>query len=175
MKAICSTAEAQIYVGTYKKYNEGSLFGKWMRLADYSDKAEFYKACRELHKDEDDPEFMFQDYEYIPEGMVGESWVSEKVWDLMDIDDEDAEIATHYCSAVGIDPNDYEDIQDLVDEAKEKFVGQFDSLADLGQYFEECLGEIPSHLYNYIDWEAYGRDINYDLYSDDDFYFDTNR
>lgn len=60
--------EAQIYVGTYAKYNEGSLFGKWMQLSDYSDLDEFIEACKELHKDEEDPEFMFQDWEEIPEG-----------------------------------------------------------------------------------------------------------
>ncbi len=58
-------SEARIYVGTYAKYNEGSIFGKWLDLSDYSDKDEFYETCRELHKDEEDPELMFQDWEYI--------------------------------------------------------------------------------------------------------------
>ena len=62
--------EAKICVGTYKKYNEGSLFGKWLTLSDYSDKKEFYEACKELHSDEEDAEFMFQDWEYIPKGLI---------------------------------------------------------------------------------------------------------
>ena len=62
----------------YRKYNEGSLYGKWLSLSDYADKEEFYKACAELHKDERDPEFMFQDYENIPDSLVGECWISEK-------------------------------------------------------------------------------------------------
>ena len=45
-------SEARVYVGTYNKYNNGSLFGKWLDLSDYSDKDEFMEACRELHKDE---------------------------------------------------------------------------------------------------------------------------
>ena len=56
-------SEASVYVGTYGKYNNGSLFGAWLDLSDYADKEEFYEACRELHKDEEDAEFMFQDYE----------------------------------------------------------------------------------------------------------------
>ena len=56
-------SEARIYVGTYAKYNEGSIFGKWMDLSDYSGSEEFYDACRELHSDEEDPEMMFQDWE----------------------------------------------------------------------------------------------------------------
>ena len=41
-----------VYVGTYNKYNNGSLFGKWLDLSDYPDKDEFLEACRELHEDE---------------------------------------------------------------------------------------------------------------------------
>ena len=59
---------ASVYVGTYAKYNNGSLFGAWLNLSDYSDKEEFYEACRELHKDEEDAEYMFQDWENVPEG-----------------------------------------------------------------------------------------------------------
>ena len=53
--------EAKVYVGTYAKYNKGSLYGKWLDLSDYEDRDEFYEACRQLHKDESNPEFMFQD------------------------------------------------------------------------------------------------------------------
>ena len=66
-------SEASVYVGTYGKYNNGSLFGAWLDLSDYADKEEFYEACRELHKDEEDAEFMFQDYENIPENLISES------------------------------------------------------------------------------------------------------
>ena len=55
--------QAKVYVGTYAKYNNGSLSGAWLDRSDYSDKEEFYEACRELHKDEEDAEYMFQDYE----------------------------------------------------------------------------------------------------------------
>ena len=83
-------SEARIYVGTYAKYNEGSIEGKWLDLSDYSDKEEFYEACRELHKDEHDPELMFQDWEYIPSGLIGESWLSDNIFKIIEtIDDMD--------------------------------------------------------------------------------------
>lgn len=56
-----SLSEARIYVGTYAKYNDGSIEGKWFDLSDFSDKDEFYEACKELHADEEDPEYMFYD------------------------------------------------------------------------------------------------------------------
>ena len=37
-------SEARVYVGTYGKYNNGSLFGAWLDLSDYSDKEDFYEA-----------------------------------------------------------------------------------------------------------------------------------
>ncbi|WP_042938607.1 antirestriction protein ArdA, partial [Klebsiella pneumoniae] len=64
-----------VYVGTYHQYNGGSIFGKWFDLTDFDDKDEFYDACRALHAAEDDPEFMFQDWEGIPSQFASESSV----------------------------------------------------------------------------------------------------
>lgn len=44
MEAV-TLSEARVYVGTYNKYNNGSLFGKWLDLSDYSDKDEFWKRA----------------------------------------------------------------------------------------------------------------------------------
>ncbi len=54
--------ENKIYVGTYHKYNNGSIAGAWIDLENLSEE-EFYSKCKELHKDETDPEFMYQDFE----------------------------------------------------------------------------------------------------------------
>lgn len=166
--------DASIYVGTYAKYNDGSLFGKWMKLSDYADKDEFYRACAELHKDEADPEFMFQDWEYIPDGLIGESWVSSLVWGLMEQDEDDLEIACHYLSACSVKLEDYENADDLIAEAKEKFVGYYNSLEDLGIAEAEYLN-IPDYIERYFDYEAFGCDCAYDYYEDDGYYFDTSR
>lgn len=71
-----------VYVGTYHKYNCGSIAGKWLRLADYASKDEFLKACRAVHGDEADPELMFQGYEGIPSWMIGESFIDAEIWNL---------------------------------------------------------------------------------------------
>ena len=64
--------QISLYVGTYAKYNDGSIFGKWLNLSDYSDSSEFFEACKELHKDEEDPEYMFQDHENVPSHLYSE-------------------------------------------------------------------------------------------------------
>ena len=51
MNDIKNKIEPSIYVGTYEKYNNGSIAGKWLKLNDYEDISAFYKACTELHKD----------------------------------------------------------------------------------------------------------------------------
>lgn len=68
---------AKCYVGTYGKYNGGSLFGKWLDLSDYPTYQDFLKACKELHKNEHDPEFMIQDWEGLPDGFSPVEWIGE--------------------------------------------------------------------------------------------------
>jgi len=85
--------QTRVYVGTYSKYNDGNLFGKWLTLSDYLDKDDYYDACEELHDDEEDPVFMFHDYEapdYLKVFII-ESGIDHDLWDvaeaLEDIDD----------------------------------------------------------------------------------------
>jgi len=92
----------KVYVGTYGKYNAGNLFGKWLDLSDYMDHDEFIDAARELHNDENDPELMFQDYEAHEayEGLISESYIDPKIWDIMDYMENEEPIALHneFCS-----------------------------------------------------------------------------
>ena len=59
-------AQPAVYVGTFAKYNNGSLSGAWLDVAAYNDGAEFSAACLALHADEPDPEIMFQEYQGFP-------------------------------------------------------------------------------------------------------------
>jgi antirestriction protein len=68
-----------VYVGTYHKYNCGSIEGRWLCLNDFLDEDQFLSACKELHKDEEDPELMYQDYEG-PKAFYSESRLDSKVW-----------------------------------------------------------------------------------------------
>ena len=67
MERISKTPKA--YIGTYAKYNNGSLDGAWMDLTKFASYDDFLSACYKLHKDEPDPELMCQDTEYMPEGI----------------------------------------------------------------------------------------------------------
>ena len=69
-----------MYVGTYGKYNSGSLRGAWLDITKFADYDEFLAVCRYLHRDEADPEFMFQDFENFPREWYSESGISEEVF-----------------------------------------------------------------------------------------------
>ena len=43
MDTVINKTEPAIYVGTYGKYNSGSIEGKWLKLNDYEDIESFYK------------------------------------------------------------------------------------------------------------------------------------
>ena len=120
-------SEASVYVGTYGKYNNGSLFGAWLDLSDYADKEEFYEACRELHKDEEDAEFMFQDWENVPERLIGESWISENFFTLRDaveqLDDTEQEAFFVWCNYKSRDLSE-EDADDLIKNFWDEYQGQ---------------------------------------------------
>lgn len=135
-----------VYVGTYGKYNGGSLKGKWMNLDDYADKEEFLKAAFELHKDEEDPELMYQDYENFPEKYYSESGIDEKLWDWIALDDEDKEILEAYIDLTG-------DADADIDDAKEKYQGKYDSKEDWAHQFldEVGIGEKTAEQYITVD------------------------
>ena len=75
----------KLYVGTYAKYAAGSLKGAWLDLADYETPEAFEAACRRLHRDERDPELMFQDVEASEDweqGLYSESAIPREWWAL---------------------------------------------------------------------------------------------
>ena len=158
----------KIYVGTYQKYNEGSIEGKWLNLSDYSDKDEFYEACVILHKDEHDPEFMFQDYENIPNGLVDESWISSTVWDLIDVlddmGDNEKEAFLEYSENIS-----NLDVASVFDEFEEKYRGCYNSMKEFAEneFDELYLHEIPENLQHYIDYDKYANDCKHDYYITD--------
>jgi antirestriction protein len=142
------TTSPRIYVGTYAKYTAGSIKGQWLDLEDYSSKDEFLTACAELHKDETDPEFMFQDMEGIPAGMAGESFINEDVWEWLALDADDRTILALY-RAQG-----YDDA--TIDDALDAYAGQWDSGGAFAESMAEDCGDIPKDLPTWIviDWQA---------------------
>jgi len=148
-----TTTTPRVYVGTYAKYNAGSIAGAWLDLEDYADKEAFLEACSELHKDEEDPELMFQDFEGFPRSYYSESSISEDLWDWLDLDEDDRELLAVYQEHVNQEGG--------IDEARDAFQGKADTKAEWAeQFIEDCgmLQDVPDTLARYFDYEAYARD-----------------
>ena len=147
------TDTARLYVGTYAKYNSGSIKGAWLDLENYSDRESFLEACAELHKDERDPELMFQDFEGFPRALYSESHVAPEIWDWLELDEDDRELLSVY--------QDHVDDAGTIENARDAFAGKHDSEADWAEEWLEDTGGlegVPEHLRNYIDFESYARD-----------------
>lgn len=158
-----NTLEAKIYVGTYAKYNNGSIEGAWLNLADYSSKEDFYDACKELHEDEQDPEFMFQDRENIPSEMVSESHIDGKLWDLLDatkdFDDDRIDALWEF---IDNGSSSLDDISSLISDFEEAFCGHYNSETEYAeQLLDECydLDKMMGNLSSYFDYDRFARDL----------------
>lgn len=145
---------ASVYVGTYSTYSNGSIEGAWIDLAGH-DAESFAEACAELHEDEEDAEFMFQDYEDFPEIFYSESHLDERLWEYLALDDDEQEIVSAFLDCFG-------DTNNIFNNAQEAYLGSWNSDADFTyDQFMEC-NEIPDHLSNYIDFEQVERDYMQD-------------
>ena len=164
---------ASIYVGTYAKYNNGSLYGKWLNLSDYSDYGELLTAMYKLHSDESAPEFMFQDYEHCELfeklGLIGESYMSNEIFEITgQINDSgyDLEVFEAYLDCVG-----KMDFQSIYNGVINYYIGEYLDDETFAQYMLE--EDIPESLpnYIYIDWEATSRNLMFDYFKSDGHYF----
>jgi len=145
----------RVYVGTYAKYNAGSIAGKWLYLSDYPDRDAFLEACRELHADESDPEFMYQDYECFPARYYSESSAPpDEFWTewLACPEDEREAFAAYLDNGSG----------DTYDAFRDAYLGTF---RDLEAYAENVvddagwLRDAPDTVARYFDYAAFARDL----------------
>ena len=162
--------EPALYCGTYAKYNDGSIAGRWLKLTDYADAEEFLNACKALHKDEDDSEFMFQDFENMPREFYSESLSRadlDKIYAWLQLDEFDRQLVEEYAEATGYhtDDLDIEKIRDAFYCELGHSFGRTDAEA-MGDYVLDngLFGvDIPDALVTYIDREALGRDYFMDM------------
>lgn len=167
--AMTNPAGVGVYCGTYRKYNNGSLYGMWIDLEKVSDAYEFFEVCKELHSDEEEPEFMFQDYQCFPESLYHESMNYddiERILEFLELSEDDREIVMDYDQNVEeVDGKDFSDIIEM-------YCGQWDTFRDFSDELANGNIEIilndnkddpgVEFLANHFDYEMYARDLSYE-------------
>lgn len=149
-----------IYLGTYYKYNCGSLFGHWIDLTTFDDYEDFCDYCRRLHWDEEDPEFMVQDYMNYPESLYHESGLPteeefDRIKEYAELDARDQEAYTLYLD----NHNNKADITEFQDH----YIGYYGSGEDFAEHIcEECgyFESLPEWLQCCIDFKAVWRSFD---------------
>lgn len=153
-KELYSEPILALYVGSYAKYNEGSLTGAWVNLQACGNQETFLKVCRALHGDEKDPELMFQDFSGFPRELYSECGGLDDLYKYIEIlesvDDPEA-LAAYF---------DYFDLDELSD-FDSRFIGPYDSEID---YAYECVEgsdvlEKMGKFALYFNYKAYARDL----------------
>ena len=161
-------SDMQIYVGTYAKYNSGSIAGAWIDLSKH-DESSFWDACAKLHSDESDPELMFQDWEGIPSDYICESGLSSEFWEYLEFLD-----VTHLeaeAVAAGLS------LSIPLDKLEDAYSGKYSSDEEFAMDLADSCGMVPDDLSwpcKCIDWELAARDLMYDYSEESGYYFSSN-
>ncbi len=156
---------AQVYVGSYHKYNCGSIAGNWLCLDDYDNYEEFiFEAC-DLHRDEVDPELMPQDWEglgaHLSEGAVFPRVQMLYHWASQGFNPSDEEQADSFWAFV--DNNCYPSEKEAFESYQTSFAGWYDSLAEFSADFLADSGKlehISKEILRYFNYDSYANDLD---------------
>lgn len=126
---------------------------------------------KELHQDEQDPEFIFQDYECSTiiksMGLIGESYISSEIYEVLGAIEDSyyrEEFIEAYLDCYGAEDN----IHKLIER-----VGEYNTDENFVQELLEQTVDMPENLPSYIqiDWESTARNIKYDYSTSNNHYF----
>lgn len=166
----------KIYVANLGKYNEGWLVGEWVGLPITEEELEeLYVRIKVAHYNEDGDfvpyyeedgiiyeETAIHDYETDLTGLEIGEW--DSIGDLSDLVEKCEELHEwEYKKLEAILETESCGLEQAIEEIDSyNLIEGVDNDDDLGLYYYEvgCI-DIPEHLINYFDFEAYGRDISF--------------
>lgn len=162
----------EAFITNLGKYNEGELVGEWVKFPTTSEELQkvFERIGIGSKDDFGNPyeEWFISDYDCYVDGLYEKLGEYENLDELnylaSKLDELDDHDYNHFQAAMQI--SDYtgsiNDVINLIDNLdKYEIYPGVESNADLGHYYIEELGmmEVPDYLADYIDYEAYGRDV----------------
>jgi len=160
----------KIYVGTYAKYNNGSIAGAWLTLTDYNDAQDFLAACYNLHNDEIDPELMFQDFDDVHKNYQKECVDLNALYEYVNACNDDIKDVID----AGLD------CEIPLDSILDAYIGTYDSDSDFAYQMAFDMGvlqeieRVSAKLANAIDWRYAARDLMFDNVESNSHYFNCH-
>ncbi|MDL2258109.1 antirestriction protein ArdA [Oscillospiraceae bacterium OttesenSCG-928-G22] len=159
----------EAYITNLGKYNEGALVGEWVKFPTTYD--EIQKVFERIGIGKEYEEWFITDYDCYVDGLhdiLGEYESLDELNYLANkIEDMDSHDLMRFEAVIPV--SDYSrSVKDLINLAdnldKYEVYSDVHDHDDLGRMYIEEYGamEVPDHLKNYIDYEAYGRDIALD-------------
>ena len=160
----------EAFVTNLGRYNEGHLDGEFLKLPATTE--EVQALLKRIHVDGVRYEEIFiTDYETDIPGLRGCLGENESIDELNYLaallDDMPKWEAEKFAAAMEFGEHTGS-VRDLINLTQNldcfEFYSGIENEDDLGRYYieEMCTLEIPEHLENYIDYEAYGRDMSMD-------------
>jgi len=153
----------RVYVACLASYNAGILHGEWIDATDADELREAIQNMLERSPEPDAEEWAIHDFDF--HGVHIDEYADlDRVAEIGALIEEHGAAFAAYADNVGIDHATADGFQDA-------FCGEWDSeRAYAEELFDEC-HEIPDDLANYIDYEAFARDLfmgdNYSLVDSD--------
>ena len=160
------------FITNLGKYNEGELVGEWVKFPTTAEKLkEVFKRIGIGQKDDfGQPyeEWFITDYDCYVDGLYSKLGEYENLDELnylaSKLDEMDQSDYAKFQAAMEI--GDYtSSLQEIINLTENldcyEIYPNIEDYDDLGRYYLEELevSKVPAHLQNYIDYEAYGRDV----------------
>jgi len=179
MNDTLESTEPRAWVGCLGCYNSGELNGAWVEGIEASEISKAVKVkigepaiygenCPVCVKCGSDEFWVFdhEGYSGLISGECSPNEAQAKAELLASADDSELEAFTAWL-ALGMG----EDIEAM----REAYIGEFSTYTELADYFLESGAlEIPDNIRPYFDYEAYGRDLSFDLMEQGSHYFWNN-
>ncbi len=158
--------EMRVYVADLAAYNNGILSGSWINLPSDDIWAEVQKVLDEGTRD--------RKAANVYDGFPSEEWAIhdyELPWNISEYEDLDMlnEIATKYDD---LSEQDQKKLEYLISDGEpiEKAIDNLDSVdiyedmdyTDLAEMFVDETWDVPEHLQNYIYYDRFARELEYD-------------
>lgn len=148
------------------KYNEGELIYTWLDLPATDEKiGQAFKDIGVANNTAYE-EYFISDYETDISGLKIGKYdnileLNEKIEEVSYLQNYELEELEAIMEATGYDIEEAMDIHSKCCFVYYSGINSFEELAEMFAY-EGCFGNIPENLENYIDYEAMGRDLQYD-------------